>query len=805
MKTNSRVSSAREHEALWRCVLIVLMLLVARSAFATDHWITVINNSFQPVKLSDFKARCAAFAEPPDIIPPYGGRVTIQWTGKQFELGHPACANSTKINHTSEWVAFKANITRKGTPYSEYLGMTWRSDNCIGLICGVYYTALFYANEIDLAPSDNNFNPLPFYPPPAPHHKAVPAYFNGKEPDGIIATCDYVTPPKSCMGSFDPTVSGKPLTYLYYPGFPVYKEQHWTFTINEPPEDIKISFPVENEHFIAEDGGGVDISGTAEPGSTVEFGYDGNPKNYTTMVGADGKWKGSIPYLEMLSQLSYGDITHTTIYARYVTQLTYDTNPDKRNIQIAEPVKVTVNGLDADNNIKPGKDWTVQGMKSTTGTVSGEVCEEEGHKNCIPVPLSADNSMYWVTSAPIPTASGNYEFTITQKLKDFKDSTARFSAMKNTPFSVSEPQPESDHSEPYLLTPAGRGTSGADVEYTIDGKSFPTVRITSDHWTGTQTSLASGSHNLIATEILGSGKQEKVTTYFTVAARVVITSPTTNQWVSPSSSLTVTGKAEPSAKISCVMDDDSWFGSNAITSSSGDFSCKVSVPSNSGKHTLTVTQTINSKEQGKAVQDIVVAAPLTIESAVQDFENHGMTIKGTKDKSTSLVYQLDNNKPSDSTSYIGQADWHVDFTRLAHGKHKFLAYQVIDGESSVPVEGDFEIVTPVSITSPAEGGSVLEHTRFAVQGEGEPGARVQVDVNNIDVPWITVVDGSGRWFIEGPSSDWGTYQYTATASKDGKTLNTVCRNVRVIGLYSHNQSESVDLCSENPEALRRVK
>ncbi|HBE9179035.1 TPA: hypothetical protein KNH08_001907 [Serratia fonticola] len=776
---------------------IAVMLFSTHSVFANGHMVNIVNNSTEIVTLSDFLGRCVSVNNKEKININPGGSYSYSWAGKKFEgPTHIACANSSKNEHTTEWLAFKMSTKRKGSSYAEYLGMTSRSERCYGLHCDFYNVGLFYAENIGSYPSDMDFNPLPYkkvllsLPP-------IPDFNNGSMPDGIKATCDYMDVSQSCMDSFSNMVKYNDSFKL---PFGLNNADHkWTFTITSPPTEVKITSPTENAHLLAEEGKGVDISGTAEPGSTVEFGYDGNPKNYTTKVGVDGKWKGSISYLDMLSQSSYGDITHSTIYARYVTQFTYVTQPDKKNIQIAEPVKVTVNGLDADNVI-PVKSWTVQGMKSTTGTVSGEVCEEDEHKNCLLVPLSADNSMYWVTSVPIPTESGNYEFIITQKLKDFKDSSVRFSAIKNTPLSVSEPQEASEHSEPYMLTPAGMGSSGADVEYTIDGKSFPTVRITDDHWTGTQTSLASGSHTLVATEMLGSRKQDTVTRYFTVAASVVISSPTTNQWVSPNSTLTVTGKAEKSAGIKCVMDNNDWFGGTAIASpSTGDFSCKVSVPGDSGKHTVTVTQTISGKEQGKAVRNIVVAVPLTIESAVQDFKNNVMTIKGTKDKSTFLVYQLDDNKPSESTSFKEQVDWHVNFTGLTHGKHKFLAYQVIGGESSVPVEGDFEINIPVSITSPFEGGSVMEYTRFAIRGEGEPGASVQVEVNNIDMPWMTTVDGAGQWMIYGPRSGEGLYQYTATESKDGKTLNTVCRNVQVFGLNSPVQNESVDLCSENAE------
>lgn len=777
---------------------IAALLFVTHDVFATTHIINIVNNSTETVTLSDFWGRCVPVDNHKKISIKPGGGYAYTWEAKKFEgAAHIACANSSKGEHTTSWVAFKMSTIRKGSSYAEYLGMTQRSENCHGFTCDNYNIGLFYAEIIGGAPNDGVFNPLPY----TPHPPILPEWVDGVVPEGIQATCDYMDVSKNCMDSFSNMVA-------YNDSFKLpfdldHPDHKWTFTIYSPPNDVKISKPTENEPFLAEYGKGVDISGTAEPGSTVEFGYNDKAQNHTAKVGADGKWKGSIPYLDMLSQASYGDITHSTIYARFFTQFTYATQTDKKNILIAEPVKVTVNGLDADNAI-PVKSWTVQGMKSTTGTVSGEVCGEEGHKNCTPVPLSADNSMYWVTSSPIPTASGKYIFSITQKLQGFNDSTASFTATRFTPLSVTEPQAESDHSNPYQLTPSGTGTSGAEIEYTIDGQSFQKVRVVNDHWTGGQVTLTPGSHTLVVTETLDGGKQENVTTYFTVDASVVITSPVTNQWVLPGSSLTVAGKAEPSAKISCVMDDNDWFGSSAVASMSSDFNCKLTVPGDSGKHTVAVTESVNNQVRGKDTRDIVAADSLTIKTT--DQKNHVVTIRGTKDKKSSLGYLLDDKPFSYSSTFEKQTDWAVELPGLTYGRHKFEVYQVIEGLRSVSVQDVFTVLVPVSITSPVEGGSVIAYTRFAVRGEGEPGARVQVEVNNIDKPWVTFVDGAGQWMIYGPWSGEGLYQYTATESEDGKTINTVCRNVQVLGLNPPAQNESVDLCSENPETQgRKVK
>lgn len=778
--------------------LIPALLFATHCVFATTHIINIMNNSTEKVTLSDFWGRCVFFNNELKIDIKPGESYAYTWEAKKFEgAAHIACANSSKKEHTTSWVAFKMSTIRKGSSYAEYLGMTQRSENCGGFTCDAYNIGLFYAAAIGGAPSDGDFNPLPY----TRHPPIIPEWVDGAVPEGIQATCDYMDVSKNCMDSFSKMVAYN--DSFKFPFGLDHPDHKWTFTIFSPPNDVKIINPTENAHFLAENGKGVDISGTAEPGSIVEFGYNDKAQNHTAAVGADSKWKGSIPYLDMLSQVSYGDITHSTIYARYFTQFTYATQTDQKNILIAEPVKVTVNGLDADNAM-PVKSWTVQGMKSTTGNVSGEVCEEEGHKNCVSLPLSADNSMYWATSSPIPTASGNYIFSITQKLQGFDNSTASFIATKLTPLSVSEPQAESDHSAPYLLTPAGTGTSGAEIQYTIDEQSFQKVRVVNDHWTGVQVSLTPGSHTLAVTETRDGGKQENVTTHFTVDAPVAITSPVTNQWVLPGSSLTVAGKAEPSAKISCVMDDNDWFGSSAVASTSGTFNCKLTVPGDSGKHTVAVTESVNNLVRGKDTRDIVAADSLTIKKT--DQKNDVVTIKGTKDKKSSLGYMLDDKPFTYTSTFEKQTDWAVELPGLTYGRHKFEVYQVIDGLRSVSEQDVFTVLVPVSITSPVEGGSVIAYTRFAVRGEGEPGDRVQVEVNNIDKPWVTFVDGAGQWMIYGPWSGEGLYQYTATESEDGKTINTVCRNVQVLGLNPPAQNESVDLCSENPETQgRKVK
>ncbi|MCW7761508.1 hypothetical protein [Photorhabdus luminescens] len=755
--------------------------MVCQDVFA-DHQFTIVNNTDEAVSITDQKGRCADFIYSPIIlvtVAPHGGRQTFSWNDRNTV---PFVAEG--CGHTIEWYTFKVNSIYP----TLYLGMTMRPVSCTTFSCKNYYTGLFYASYIGDPPPVATFwdtQPLP------------KNYTDGERPNYINASCNNHT--SGCMGAFSQMVTGN----VKNQPFSAEGDPNMTFTINAPPTNVKISIPADNAHYTDKPDENITVSGIAEPGNNIEYGY-GNSAVSEAKVGTDGRWSGSIPVRYLL--MPDGATADVRIYARYTKDVPYATVLDEKHIAVARSVSITDNGLDSHGHI-PDK-WTVKGTGSTGGSAEYRLCEGST-TNCPSVALPARNALSWSISVPTPALSGSYHFSVTQHLAGFPDSTDSFNATKITPLSVDTPREGADYLESSSLTPSGKGTSGSTINYSIDGTTFPVVTVEKDQWQGKTSSHPAGQHTLIVTETRSDGSKEQVTRHFSVDAPVVIDSPENKQWIPPGDTLTVIGTATPSATVVCQLDVKDWFGNpttySTTVSSSARFSCPFSIKGVTGKHTVTVTEKVNGQQAGHAERIFILATPVTITSTDWNDEKGMMTAQGQKDAGTTLWYMLDGGSPSDKFPNTRQTQWHIDLPALAYGKHTLSVYQTITGETSPLVSTGFNVVVPVSITSPAEGGSVQEYTRFTIRGTGEPGYTIKMMIDGFAPLTPVIVDGAGEWYAYGPVSGAGGYAVSATESKGGETVNTVCRDVVVVNQYSHEKDGSVVLCSDNTKNIRVVK
>ncbi|WP_133159668.1 hypothetical protein [Lelliottia aquatilis] len=673
-----------------------ILLSYGGDAYASRD-INIVNNSHNTITLSNFLGRCTSPGYDNVNIPP-GNKKIISWDVKS-SLFHDRCGWVEPDYVYTAWLTFKVTSIVNKESRTENLGMATKPVMCKivfgGTECDHYNDALFYAEEINDAPTDDTKDPLPS------------DYKDGDLPYYITASCNSIRG-QNCMGPFSKVVQWEDNDNIYWSDK---NNEEWTFTINDPVADIKLINPKENAHLITFEGMGVDVSGTAEPEKKIEYGYDGGSATVVT-VGADGKWSGSISTNSLLKP--DGSITKdVNIYARYKDVV----NPpaqDMRKISIARGVTVNPAGQPDTGS------YSFDGIASLGSHLDYSLCSDKGQP-CTKGKIPASHLKNWSVDVSLPDSSGIYDFNVIQHLDDFPDSTAMvgvYTKAQDVRLTINIPKEGAHYSVSDYITPAGNVDGGLTVQYRIDRGANQLASLDHGTWQGEPGQYLPGAHTITVTATGGkpggasAPESYDETNNFIVdaATPVVIDYPANNQLLPPADTLTVTGKAELSATVVCQLDGHPGTLPSTVTKE-GRFTCTLNIKDATGKHTVTVMQMINGQAFGQDSHDFSVARPLTM-------------------------------------------------------------------------------------TTPAEGGSVLENTRYPVGGSGEPGADVEVRIDDWTVI-KTKVDSTGQWGIHVPDSGAARYAITATGKINGTLVNSLCQEVSVINKRSPADSANTGLCKKD--------
>ncbi|MFE7226183.1 Ig-like domain-containing protein, partial [Nocardioides sp. NPDC057577] len=326
------------------------------------------------------------------------------------------------------------------------------------------------------------------------------------------------------------------------------------------------------------------ITGTGEPGATVEVSMDGTVIG-TATVDADGGW--TLPTTDALAE---GEHTVSAIQ----TDEAGNVSPADSNtftIDTAGPEAPVITGPADGSTIGPDVQ-TVTGTAEPNATVNVTV-DGVDHET------TANAEGAWSIDVGTPFAEGEHTATATQT-----DAAGNTSPAATSTFTV-----DASEEAPVITSPES-GTTTDDNTPTIEGTGTPGTTITvydqDDNEIGTTTvapdgtwtldapELADGTYTFVATQTddLGNVSPESNSVILTIDTAApqapVITAPEADS-VTADNTPTVTGTGEPGAEVEVFIDGVP-VGTTTVDPT-GNWSLELTTPLADGGHTATATQT----------------------------------------------------------------------------------------------------------------------------------------------------------------------------------------------------------------------
>src|SRR5918997_5336042 len=488
------------------------------------------------------------------------------------------------------------------------------------------------------------------------------------------------------------------------------------------------------------------VSGTGEPGATVEVTIDGTVIG-TTTVAADGTW--TVPTTTPLA-----DGPHTVTATQ--TDAAGNTSPAASNTftvdaTAPDPPVITA---PADGSVTGDTTPTVTGTAEPGST--GVVTDQAG--NVLGTGVTAPDGT-WSFDSPA-LADGTY--TITATATDALGNTSAPSAPVT--FTVDTAGPTA----PVITGPAdgatigadpptitGTGEPGATVEVTIDGVVVGTTEVGPDGtWSFVPPDpLGDGDHTVTATQTDPAGNTSPASDPISFTVDSTVAAPVIEAPVSGTSTSdptpTISGTGEPGSTVT-VTDSTGAVLGTALVDAAGAWSFDSTALAD-GTYTITATQEDPAGNVSPAsspviftVDTVAPAAPvITGPADGSTIADNTPTITGTGEPGATVEVTVDGVVVG-TTTVAPDGTWSLVVPdALGDGSHTVTATQT-DAAGNVSPASDpvtFTVDTtapdPPVVTSPADGDVTADSTP-TITGTGEPGATVEVTIDGTVVGTTTV-------------------------------------------------------------------
>ncbi|CAM4362184.1 MULTISPECIES: hypothetical protein [Lelliottia] len=325
------------------------------------------------------------------------------------------------------------------------------------------------------------------------------------------------------------------------------------------------------------------------------------------------------------------------------------------------------------------------GQPDATVTYSFSGCTPEDNAWCQPTAVSVNSSGDWYGDDITLTHPGDLKLQAQQSYSgnSIDSASAGFSVVPSeipttSLFTFDTPKEGAHYAASDYITPSGQVNNGSTVQYQIDGdNTFFKTTVSDNKWAGNPAQYPPGNHTITAqlTTKPGSSLHEVITRHFMVdPAPVVIEFPANNQWLPFADTLTVTGKASPSATIVCQMDETPTDLSYLVTKE-GNFSCPLNIKGVTGKHSVTVAQKFNGQPFGQDRHDFYVTRALTITDPVEGgsvHENTQFPIKGEGEPGFDVQVVM-NFYATWHTTVNASGHWSIYGPRSSRGAYVYTA------------------------------------------------------------------------------------------------------------------------------------
>ncbi|AFM65535.1 hypothetical protein PADK2_16280 [Pseudomonas aeruginosa DK2] len=470
---------------------------------------------------------------------------------------------------------------------------------------------------------------------------------------------------------------------------------------------------------VVEPSNGSELSGTAEPGSSVTLtDGNGNPIGQVTADGS-GNWT-----FTPSTPLPNGTVVNATA-----------TDPSGN---ASSPASVTVDAVaPATPVVNPSNGSTLSGTAEPGATVT----LTDGSGNPIGQ-VTADGSGNWSFTPGTPLPNGT---VVNATATDASGNTSAGSSV--TVDSVAPATPVVNPSNGTTLS--GTAEPGSSVTLT-DGSGNPIGQVTADgsgNWSFTpSTPLADGTVvNATATDPAGNTSGQGSTTVDGVAPAT----PTVN--LSNGSSLS--GTAEPGSTV--ILTDGNGNPIAEVTADgSGNWTYTPSTPIANG----TVVNVVAQDAAGNSSPGASVTVDSQAPAAPVLNPSNGTTLSGTAEPGATVTLTDGNGNPIGQVTADGSGNWSfTPGTPLANGTVVNATASDPTGNTSAPASTTVDSVAPAApVVNPSNGADI--------SGTAEPGATVTLTDGSGNPIGQVTADGSGNWSFtpSTPLADGTVVNATAT-------------------------------------------
>ncbi|ERV74245.1 Ig-like domain-containing protein, partial [Pseudomonas aeruginosa] len=476
---------------------------------------------------------------------------------------------------------------------------------------------------------------------------------------------------------------------------------------------------------VVEPSNGSELSGTAEPGSSVTLtDGNGNPIGQTT-ADANGNWS-------FTPSTPLPDGTVVNVVARDAAG---NSSP---------PASVTVDAVaPATPTVDPSNGTTLSGTAEPGATVT----LTDGNGNPIGQ-VTADGSGNWTFTPSTPLPDG----TVVNATATDPSGNAS-SPASVTVDAVAPATPVVNPSNGSTLS--GTAEPGATVTLT-DGNGNPIGQVTADgsgNWSFTPTTpLPNGTVvNATATDASGNTSAGSSVTVDSVAPATPV--------INPSNGTTLSGTAEPGSSVTLTDGNGNPIG-QVTADGSGNWSFTPSTPLADGT-VVNATATDpagNTSGQGSTTVDGVAPTTPTVNLS------NGSSLSGTAEPGSTVILTDGNGNPIAELTADGSGNWtYTPSTPIANGTVVNVVAQDAAGNSSPGAS--------VTVDSQAPAAPVLNPSNgTTLSGTAEPGATVTLTDGNGNPIGQVTADGSGNWsFTPGTPLANGTVVNATASDPTGNT------------------------------------
>ncbi|MBI7217982.1 BapA prefix-like domain-containing protein, partial [Pseudomonas aeruginosa] len=476
---------------------------------------------------------------------------------------------------------------------------------------------------------------------------------------------------------------------------------------------------------VVEPSNGSELSGTAEPGSSVTLtDGNGNPIGQIT-ADANGNWS-------FTPSTPLPDGTVVNVVARDAAG--NSSPPASVTVDAVAPATPTVdpsNGTTLSGTAEPGATVTLTGGN---GNPIGQV--------------TADGSGNWTFTPSTPLPNG----TVVNATATDPSGNAS-SPASVTVDAVAPATPVVNPSNGTTLS--GTAEPGATVTLT-DGNGNPIGQVTADgsgNWSFTPTTpLPNGTVvNATATDASGNTSAGSSVTVDSVAPATPV--------INPSNGTTLSGTAEPGSSVTLTDGNGNPIG-QVTADGSGNWSFTPSTPLADGT-VVNATATDpagNTSGQGSTTVDGVAPTTPTVNLS------NGSSLSGTAEPGSTVILTDGNGNPIAEVTADGSGNWtYTPSTPIANGTVVNVVAQDAAGNSSPGASVTVDSQAPAApVVNPSNG--------TTLSGTAEPGATVTLTDGNGNPIGQVTADGSGNWsFTPGTPLANGTVVNATASDPTGNT------------------------------------